>query len=334
MPVPNTAVPVIIVPLAGAEKLTVGLIQANHGAGEKHANPAAVLRDHQEMSKTLAGSHSADLIVWPEGIGNLSLTSRTGRVSSDLLGNHHTPLLFGVLLNEWQEGRRRLYNTAILTDGSGQILGAYDKMVLVPFGEYIPFGDTFPWLYSWSPYSSKFWPGKSVEPLLFGKYPLSISICYEDIFPGQIRSLMQGGRDGRIPAAMFNLTNDSWYGKSTEPMEHLALASFRSIEHRRYLVRATNTGLSAFVDPVGRLVNHSGLWTKEILVERISMMQGRTVYALLGEWFGWGCAGLFLFGIGAVVRTARRRKGRDRQQPDKGKKRQKSSAARRIDATN
>ena len=307
---------------ARAEKLTVGLIQANHGAGEKYGNPGAVLRDHREMSETLAGSRPLDLIVWPEGIGNISLTSRTGRLSSDLLGNLHTPLLFGMILNDWQGDERRVYNTAILTDSRGEILGTYDKMVLVPFGEYIPFGDIFPWLYSWSPYSSRFWPGKSEEPLLFGKHPLSVSICYEDIFPGQIRSLMRGGRDGRIPDAMFNLTNDSWYGKSTEPMEHLALASFRSIEHRRFLVRATNTGVSAFVDPVGRIVNRSGLWTRETLVGRISMMQGRTVYSLLGEWFGWVCAGLSLFGIGLAIRAARRRKERDRPQHGKRKKHQ------------
>lgn len=308
---------------SNAEKLTVGMIQANHGAGEKHRNPGAVLRDHLEMSETLAASRSLDLIVWPEAIGNVSLTQRTGLLSSDLPGNLHTPMLFGMILSEWQEDKRRFYNTAILTDGRGQILGTYDKMVLVPFGEYIPFGDAFPWLYSWSPYSSRFWPGKSVEPLPLGKHSLSVSICYEDIFPRQIRSLMQVGHNGRIPDAMFNLTNDSWYGKSTEPIEHLALASFRSIEHRRYLVRATNTGVSAFVDPVGRLVNCSGLWTKETLVDRISMMQGRTVYSLLGDWLGWGCAGLSLLGIGVVIRAASRRKERDRQQPDKGKKRRK-----------
>jgi apolipoprotein N-acyltransferase len=88
-------------------------------------------------------------------------------------------------------------------------------------------------------------------------------------------------------------------------------------------VRATNTGVSAFVDPVGRLVKCSGLWTKETLVERIPMMQGRTVYALLGDWLGWGCAGLALFGIGRVVRLSGRRKEHDQPQIYKGKKRQK-----------
>ena len=111
---------------------------------------------------------------------------------------------------------------------------------------------------------------------------------------------MRGGPDRRIPDVMFNLTNDSWYGKTTEPMEHLALASFRSIEHRRSLVRSTNTGISAFVDPVGRIVTRSGIWTRETLVDRVPMMQGRTVYALLGDWIGWVCALISLAGIGRV----------------------------------
>jgi apolipoprotein N-acyltransferase len=306
-----------------AGKLTVGLIQANHGAGEKHRNPEAVLRDHREMSETLAGTRPLDLIVWPESIVSVSLPSRTERLPSDLLGKLRTPMLFGMILHESRGGNRRVTNTAILTDDRGEILSTYDKMILIPFGEYIPFGDTFPWLYSWSPFSSRFWPGESKEPLLLGTHLISVSICYEDIFPGQIRTLMRGGRDGRIPEALFNLTNDSWYGKTTEPIEHLALASFRSIEHRRSLVRATNTGISAFVDPVGRLVTRSGVWTRETLVDSIPMMQGRTVYALLGEWFGWGCAVISLCGIGLAIRASRRRRECDRPQTEKRKERQK-----------
>jgi apolipoprotein N-acyltransferase len=109
-----------------------------------------------------------------------------------------------------------------------------------------------------------------------------------------------------MPDALFNLTNDSWYGKSTEPMEHLALASFRSIEQRRSLVRSTNTGISAFVDPVGRIVTRSGIWTREALVDRVPMMQGRTVYALLGDWLGWVCALLSLAGIGRAFLVSAR----------------------------
>jgi apolipoprotein N-acyltransferase len=181
-------------------------------------------------------------------------------------------------------------------------------MLRVPFGEYIPLGETFPALYSLVRSVGRFWPGESLEPLQFGMYLLSVDICYEDIFPGQIRSLMRGGSDRRIPDVMINLSNDSWYGKSTEPMEHLALASFRSIEHRRSLVRSTNTGISAFVDPVGRIVARSGIWTRETLVDRVAIMkQGPTVYALLGDWIGWVCALLSLAGIGRALLVSVRR---------------------------
>jgi apolipoprotein N-acyltransferase len=112
---------------------------------------------------------------------------------------------------------------------------------------------------------------------------------------------MRSGTERRLPDVLFNLTNDSWYGKSTEPTEHLALASFRSIEHRRSLVRSTNTGISAFVDPVGRIVTRSGIWTREALIDRVPMMQGRTIYALVGDWIGWVCALLSLVGIGRAL---------------------------------
>jgi apolipoprotein N-acyltransferase len=308
---------------ADAEKLTVGLVQTNRGAGGQHMDPESVLREHQEMSRTLAGAHPLDLIVWPEGVGRVNLASRAGQLPSDLVGDLSTPTLFGATVQLSQDGKTRFYNSAVLADGTGRILGTYDKRVLVPFGEYIPFGDTFPWLYSWSPYSSRFWPGESEEPLLLGRHLLSVSICYEDIFPGQIRSLMRGGRDYRIPDVMFNLTNDSWYGKSTEPMEHLALASFRAIEQRRSLVRVTNTGVSAFVDPVGRLVKQSGLWTREVLVDRIPLMRGRTVYAVLGDWIGWVCVILAVSGIGRAILLSRHRNERDQPHDAGGNKRQK-----------
>ncbi len=292
---------------AAAENLTIGLIQTNRGAGDKRQDPESLLREHQEMSRVLAASHPLDLIVWPEGVLRVRLMSREGSLPSGALGDTHTPTLFGALLQLGENSAPPTHNSALLTDGAGRILGTYDKMVLVPFGEFIPFGETFPALYSLAPFPGRFRAGESREPLPLGKHLLSVNICYEDIFPGQVRSLMRGGHDRRIPDALFNLTNDSWYGKSTEPMEHLALASFRSIEHRRSLVRSTNTGISAFVDPVGRIVTRSGIWTREALVDRVPMMQGRTVYALLGDWIGWVCALLSLAGIGRALLVSARR---------------------------
>jgi len=292
---------------AAAEHLSIGLIQANRGAGDMHQGTESRLSEHREMSRTLAASQPLDLIVWPESVMPVRLMSREGSLPSGAFGDTHTPTLFGAILHLGEDSTARAYNSALLTDGAGRILGTYDKMVLVPFGEFIPFGETFPSLYSLAPFTGMFRPGESREPLPLGKYLLSVNICYEDIFPGQVRSLMRGGLDRRIPDVLINLTNDSWYGKTTEPIEHLALASFRSIEHRRSLVRSTNTGISAFVDPVGRIVTRSRIWTRETLVDRVPMMQGRTVYALLGDWIGWVCALLSLAGIGRALLVSARR---------------------------
>jgi apolipoprotein N-acyltransferase len=313
---------------SAAEKLTVGLVQTNLGAADKFNDPESSLRAHQRMSRTLAQAQPLDLVVWPEGICQLDLAGpREGRLPA--LAELATPVLMGAVLRERVSDRVRVCNTALLTDVSGRILGSYDKSVLVPFGEYIPLGDLFPRLYSWSPYSSRFWPGESEEPLALGRHLLSVSICYEDIFPGKIRSLMRGGRGGRVPEAMFNLTNDSWYGRSIEPLEHLALASFRCIEQRRSLVRVTNTGISAFVDPVGRIVGRTGIWTRESLVQRIALLQGSTLYSQLGDWLGWLCIVISVFCIGQAWQIARPRKESDRLPDDKDASRPRTHPSRK-----
>ncbi len=294
---------------SSAVSLAVGVVQTNRGAGEKHFDQDLFLREHQEMSRELARAQPLDLIVWPESILGIEIVGREGVLPAGLLGDLKTPLLFGAILRLDEQGERRLYNSAVLADTTGRIAGTYDKMVLVPFGEYIPFGDTFPWLYSWSPYSGRFWKGENREPLRLNGHTLSVNICYEDIFPGQVRMLMQGGRDSAIPGALFNLTNDSWYGDTIQPLEHLVLASFRSIEHRRALVRATNTGISAIVDPVGRIDHRTAQWKKASLAGRIPLMQGRTVYAVAGDWIGWVCGIITLLGMGRAFQTRRRLAG-------------------------
>ena len=291
---------------AAAPSMTVGVVQTNRGAGEKHFDQALFLREHQDMSRELEQAQPLDLIVWPESVLGVNLPSREGTIPVSLRADLRTPLLFGAIIQTREQGERRVYNSAVLADGSGRIAGTYDKMVLVPFGEYIPFGDVFPQFYSWSPYSGRFGKGENMSPILLNGRALSVNICYEDIFPGHVRMLMQGGPERRVPEALFNITNDSWYGDTVQPMEHLVLASFRSIEHRRALVRSTNTGISAIVDPVGRIDKRTGQWTKESLAGRVPLLQGRTVYGMLGDWIGWLCAAVALAGIVRAGMSARR----------------------------
>jgi apolipoprotein N-acyltransferase len=306
---------------ASAGTLSVGLVQTNRGAGDKHVDQAQFLREHQEMSQDLVKAQPLDLIVWPESILGIALPSREGVLPESLLGGIKTPLLFGAVIQLDEQGERRFYNSAVLADRTGRIAGTYDKMVLVPFGEYIPFGDTFPWLYSWSPYSGRFWRGENQEPLLLDGHALSVNICYEDIFPGQVRLLMQGGRGKRIPEALFNITNDSWYGDTIQPLEHLVLASFRSIEHRRPLVRSTNTGISAIVDPVGRISRRTDQWKRASLAGKIPLMQGRTVYAVAGDWLGWVCLLITLTGLGKTFKAGRLLRAAARKGKGEGQRR-------------
>jgi len=164
------------------------------------------------------------------------------------------PTIFGAVLYRVDPDRERWFNTAISTDVKGEFRGRYDKQYLLAFGEYLPFGDTFPILYKWSPHSGRFSAGTSLEPLIVDikgtEHKVSALICYEDILPGFTNRAV-GHAD---PELIVNMTNDAWFGDTTEPWQHLALAKFRAIEHRRFLVRSTNSGVSAIIDPNGAIV--------------------------------------------------------------------------------
>jgi len=127
----------------------------------------------------------------------------------------------------------------------------------------------------------------------FEGFRLGVLICYEDILPGFVRRVV---RDTR-PHLLVNLTNDAWVGDTPEPWIHLALAKLRAVEHRRYLVRATNTGVSAVIDPAGRVVTRSGAFTRENLRAEVAMLEDTTPYALWGDWPSW-------IALAAVLRMA------------------------------
>jgi apolipoprotein N-acyltransferase len=172
------------------------------------------------------------------------------------------------------------YNTALLAEKDGTILGRYDKQYLLAFGEYLPFGDRFPVLYKWSPNSGRFTPGTTIDPFVWGEHRISALICYEDILPSFVNKIVNYAD----PDLLVNLTNDAWFGKSTEPWIHLALSKLRAVEHRRYLIRATNTGVSAIVDPKGGVVVHSGLFKEEVLFGEARFMRATTGYKVLGDY--------------------------------------------------
>jgi apolipoprotein N-acyltransferase len=267
---------------------TVGVVQANMGLLEKRSSVDEGLHRHLDLSGSLEREQDVDFVVWSETSAMRPV--RAERYRDDLRAGVArrigAPAIFGaVVVERVDDAREYIYhNTAVASDRSGAITGRYDKQFLLAFGEYLPFGDTFPVLYKWSPNSGHFSPGKSLDGLSLqvGGEPheVSVLICYEDILPEFTNDAVRHAN----PELLVNMTNDAWFGDTAEPWEHLALAQLRAVEHRRYLVRGTNSGVSAIVDPVGRVIAHSGTFKEEAISAGIHWLRNRTVYERIGDW--------------------------------------------------
>ncbi len=246
-------------------------------------------RREVEQSLALEREVHPDLIVWPESAVSFAIPEGVNirGVLSTREGTVTTPVIFGGISRRETADGTRLYNTAFLTDPEGDVAGTYDKTYLLAFGEYIPFGELIPQLYEYSPNTGHFTQGSHVRPMhldVGGRdYRITTLICYEDILPRFVRRAVDEGD----PHLLVNITNDAWFGATHEPYVHLALAKFRAAEHHRYLVRTTNTGVSAIVDPAGRIVTESPLFERATLHGEVAMMTGWTPYETLGDWPGW-----------------------------------------------
>lgn len=303
---------VLRVPAVDAAKMaapaaTVGVVQANMGLMEKRASFDEGLQRHLDASTALERGSHADFLVWSETSAMRAVRDESYRqdLRAGVAHRIGAPAIFGaVIVRRVNDARSYvLYNTAVASDQAGTITGRYDKQYLLTFGEYLPLGETFPVLYEWSPNSGHFSPGTSLDPLVLDihgeSHPVTALICYEDILPRFTNDAVRHAN----PELLVNMTNDAWFGDTAEPWEHLALSQFRAIEHRRYLVRGTNSGVSAVVDPVGRVIARSGTFRQDTVAATIHWMRSRTVYEIAGDW-PWLLLSLGLF-AGCFV--ARRR---------------------------
>ncbi len=239
----------------GAPTLLVGIVQPNVpiGGGSLPLRLARLREPSRELER-----RGAQLIVWPEGGSYPYPVLRPFRHERSLgvgrvMEYHRVPTLFGA--SSRARGERFGYNSAYLLAGDGSVVGRYDKVNLVPFGEFVPLIDPH-WLTDRIPQIAHHEAGVGPTRFLLqgegtsGPVALGPLICFEDILPHFVRevAIQEGGID-----LLVNLTIDAWYGDSAEPREHLALAQFRSVENRLPMVRSTSTGVSAVVDYNGRL---------------------------------------------------------------------------------
>jgi apolipoprotein N-acyltransferase len=273
-----------------AEPVRVGYVQGNMGLMQKREQPGEGLRRHIKLTQELRDK-GVDLVVWSESSVMFSVPEEMGMKTpfyrDRFAGRLGVPTIFGAVLFRVDPDRERWFNTAIATNVKGEVTGRYDKQYLLAFGEYLPFGDDFPILYQWSPHSGRFSKGTSLEPVELDvkgkKHKISVLICYEDILPS-FTNRMVAHAD---PELLVNITNDAWFGDTTEPWEHLALAKFRAIEHRRFLVRSTNSGVSAIIDPMGAVSSVSHPFVAEAKEGTVRWMRSHTVYEMVGDVPWW-----------------------------------------------
>jgi apolipoprotein N-acyltransferase len=284
--------------------LRVGLIQGNIAQEDKW-NPREARRiftTYIAMTRD-AVRRGAEFVVWPESstpfmfeeddIGEESLR--------DLAREVRVPILFGSDQVDRSGDTLRLYNAAFLVTPTGETAAVYRKMHLVPFGEYIP-GKQL--LYFVSPLverMAEFAPGAAMVVLPIGPHKINTAICYEVVYPSLIREAVANGSQ-----LLTTITNDAWYGHSSAPYQHFALASMRAIEQGRYLARAANTGISGVVDPYGRVVRQSAIFEQAGLVEDVRILTRRTIYSRIGDviaYFAIAVTAMALVVVGRRRRT-------------------------------
>jgi apolipoprotein N-acyltransferase len=307
--------------IAQAPRLKVGLVQPNFAysvnAEDTEAAAAEALRQLtalQAQSRRLEQA-GAQLLVWSEGAYPVTLPREfSADYAPDYLGmirrGFGTPVVVGA--DMFDPAHEDAFNSAILLDAAGRVAGRYDKVRLLAFGEYIPGIETFPWLRKFLPEGTgRFTAGKGPGVLTLRgadgqAWRLGPVICYEDILQGFLRGV------GRLhPNLLVNLTSDSWFGAETEPWEHLALAVFGSIELRVSMVRAVNSGVSAYIDPNGRLLQktyaddpYRNPRAADGILVTVPLMPGSgTVYTAVGNLFAYLCIAATLILSGFAART-------------------------------
>jgi len=254
-----------------------------------YAAKAEVMRKYLTLSDRASGPQStgvrdASILIWPESAFPFFLTREADALAQidDLLPKGTILITGSVRAPDLPPGTRitRAYNSIYAIDHDGSVLSIYDKLHLVPFGEFLPFQDWMEKLgfVQLTKVQGGFIPGTGRRAMEIPNAPPALPlICYEAIFPDEVAAR------GERPGWIINLTNDGWFGISTGPYQHLQQARLRAIEQGLPVVRAANTGISAVIDPMGRIVARLGLGVEGVLDSSLPAAIAPTIYARSGD---------------------------------------------------
>ncbi len=214
-----------------------------------------------------------------------------------------TPILFGVAAQEYgTDGNVRRFNSAVFVNADRQPEMRYDKMHPVMFGEYVPLGNWLPWLYQLTPMSGGIDSGTSAQSFDIGGLRFCPNICFEGVLPHLVRQQVNQLRaQGTEPDVLVSVTNDGWFHGSSELKLHLICNVFRAVEHRKPMIVAANTGISAWIDASGRVQSQGPRQGEATLVALVTSHQQETFYSRYGDWFAGIClavvVGIYLLAV-------------------------------------
>jgi apolipoprotein N-acyltransferase len=263
----------------------------------------------------VAARERPDLIVWPETAAPSYLLREPRDMEKVAAVARETGacVLTGFPdIQEDPDGPRgfRTFNSALLVTPDGIPREKYDKIHLVPFGEFIPFESVFPALGKVDFGEADFSPGAERVVFDAGRVKAAVLVCFESIFPRLVRGFVANGA-----SLLVNITNDVWYGRTSMPFQHASMALMRSIENRRSLARSANSGVSLLADPYGRVTARLGIYEQGSLVSDLPLVSDeRTFYTAHGDLLGWGstCLAGLLIMLSLSRSGSRSRAGRER----------------------
>jgi len=245
-----------------------------------------VTRDIKQKLAALSHADGAEVILWPEVpapfyAGDPAFRKYTG----DIARASEKPFLFGAV---GMSAAREPLNSAVMEDATGRVVDRYDKINLVPFGEFIP--PLFGWVNRITHEAGDFVPGSRIVMFPLDGHQAAAFICYESAFPDLVRQFTRAGAQ-----VLINLSNDGYFGHSAAHEQHLAIVRMRAAENRRWLLRATNDGISASIDPLGRVVERMPAFVQTAALLPYDYETAQTPYTRHGDWFAWTC---FVLGFG------------------------------------
>jgi apolipoprotein N-acyltransferase len=240
------------------------------------------------------GAPAPSIVIWPESPGPFFVNDPTFLQALSKVAANGSYVIAGSLGIKDQQAKspQLLYNSAVALGPSGTIQARYDKIHLVPWGEYVPYKSLFSFAESLTHQIGTFEPGTQRVPLQLGNTRFGVFICYESVFPDEISQFADHGAE-----VFVNISNDGWFGESGAPAQHLNMARMRAVENQRWILRATNTGTTAVIDPMGRVTSTIERNTAAVLDADFSTSAEATIYTRYGDWFPIGCAIISLCGL-------------------------------------